>query len=291
MKYGIYYAYWAKEWGADYKPYVEKVKRLGFDILEISCAGLKDMAESEIKALKATADACGITLTGGYGPRPSESLCSADPDVVANGFAFWRGTFRVLEQLGIDTVGGGLYAYWPADYTKPLDKAGDWGRAVENMAKLGDIAAEYGITTLGMETLNRHEGYLLNVCKEAVAFCKAVNRKNVKIHLDTYHMLLEEDNLPEAVRLAGPLLGHFHVGENNRRLPGQGHVIDWPALGEALRDIGYTGSVVMEPFVMSGGTVGQDIRVWRNLLDDVSEERLDRDAAESVRFLRNAFEG
>ena len=152
------------------------------------------------------------------------------------------------------------------------------------------MAADYGIDTLGMEVLNRHEGYLINTCKEAVAYCKAVDRKNVKIHLDTYHMLLEEDSLPDAIRQAGARLGHFHVGENNRKLPGQGHIINWNELGAALREIHYHGNVVMEPFVIHGGQVGQDIRIWRDLLDDVSEERLDRDAAESVRFLRGAFE-
>ena len=290
MKYGIYYAYWAKEWGVDYKPFVTKVKKLGFDILEISCAGLKDLPEQEIHDLKAIADDNGIVMTGGYGPKPSESLCSADPAIVANGFAFWKDTFRVLEKLGVDTVGGGLYACWPADYSKPVDKSGDLVRSIENVAKLGDLGADFGMKTLGMEVLNRHEGYLLNTCKEAVAFCKAVDRPNVKVHLDTYHMLLEEDSLPDAIRTAGSRLGHVHVGENNRKVPGQGHVIDWHAVGRALKEVDYAGHVVMEPFVIHGGEVGQDIRIWRDLLDDTSETRLDADAAESVRFLRNVFE-
>lgn len=79
MKYGIYYAYWEKQWGADYLKYVKKVKDQGFDILEISCAGIKDMPKEEIEKLKAYKDELGIELTAGYGPKPTEDISSSDP--------------------------------------------------------------------------------------------------------------------------------------------------------------------------------------------------------------------
>ena len=52
MKYGIYYAYWESEWAADYKYYVEKVARLGFDILEIGVGPIADYSQTEIKELR-----------------------------------------------------------------------------------------------------------------------------------------------------------------------------------------------------------------------------------------------
>ena len=290
MKYGIYYAYWERKWGVDYEPYIEKVAKLGFDILELSCAGLKELSEDAIKRLNDAKERSGILLTGGYGPKASENLASADGAVVKNALRFWEDTFKVLEKLGITSVGGGLYGYWPVDYSKPIDKEGDLERSIKNMRDMADMAASYGIDTLGMEVLNRHEGYLLNTAKECVAYVEAVDKPNVKVMLDTYHMLLEEDSLREAILTAGKHLGHFHVGENNRRLPGQGHITDWNEIGAALREIGYTGNVVMEPFVIKGGEVGRDIRVFRDLLEDTSEARLDADAAESVKFLRGAFE-
>ena len=290
MKYGIYYAYWERKWGVDYEPYIDKVAKLGFDILELSCAGLKDLSEDAIKRLNDAKERSGIHLTGGYGPKASENLASADSAVVKNALKFWEDTFKVLEKLGITSVGGGLYSYWPVDYSKPIDKEGDLERSIKNMREMADMAASYGIDTLGMEVLNRHEGYLLNTAKECVAYVDAVDKPNVKVMLDTYHMLLEEDSLREAILTAGSRLGHFHVGENNRKVPGQGHITDWNEIGAALREIGYTGNVVMEPFVIKGGEVGRDIRVFHNLLEDTSEARLDADAAESVKFLRNVFE-
>lgn len=274
----------------DYHPYIEKAANLGYDILEVSCAGLKDLSRDTLRSLREHAQERGIALTGGYGPTPAQNLSSADPAVVENGFRFWAGTFRALEALGITSVGGGLYGCWPANYFEPFDKEAETARSIQNMRKLADMAADGGITVLGMEVLNRHEGYLLNSAKEAVAYCRAVDKPNVKIHLDTYHMLLEEDSLPEAIHTAGALLGHFHVGENNRKLPGQGHIIDWDGIGRALRDIRYDGAVVAEPFVLHGGEVGRDVRLWRDLFPGITEEALDRDAAESVQFLRREFQ-
>lgn len=288
MKYGIYYAYWERQWGADYRKYVEKMKRLGFDILEISCAGLKDVPKEQILALKDCAQENQIELTGGYGPKASENIASADPQIVEHAFRFWADTFPVLNQLGIRLVGGGLYSYWPADYSGTVDKEGDLQRSIINMKKLAAMAAEYDIT-LGMEVLNRHEGYLINSAKECVDYVDAVGADNVKVMLDTYHMNMEEDDFAEAILTAGKKLGHFHVGENNRKLPGQGHMIPWEKIGKALAEVGYDGPVVMEPFVIHGGEVGRDIRIWRDLKTDCSEEILDQEAAESVRYLRAVF--
>ena len=289
MQYGIYYSYWAKEWGADYRPFVKRAADLGFDVLEISCAGLKDMRPEDVTALRQVADDNGIRLSGGYGPQAGENIASADPAVAANGLAFWRDTFPVLQKLGITSVGGGLYSYWPVDYSSAPDKAADWERSVTNMRTMADMAQDYGIN-LGMETLNRHEGYLINTSAECVEYVRQVDKPNVKVMLDTYHMNMEENDFCEAIRTAGSLLGHLHVGENNRRVPGQGHMIPWKAIGDTLADIGYDGLVVMEPFVIHGGQVGQDIRIWRDLLSDTSDEALDRDAKQSLQFLHNTFD-
>lgn len=288
MKYGIYYAYWEKQWGGEYLPYVEKASGLGFDILEISCASLPDMGDRQIDELRAAKEHCGITLTGGYGPRADENISSDDPAVVARGLDFWAKTFRVLERLGIGIVGGGLYSYWPVDYSKKVDKKADLARSVAGVKKMAAMAADCGVT-LCMEVLNRFEGYLLNTAEEGVEFVKAVDCPNVRLMLDTFHMNIEEDSIGGAIRRAGKYLGHFHTGECNRRVPGQGRV-PWHEIGCALRDIGYDGAVVMEPFVLMGGQVGQDIKVWRDLSGGASAVKLDRDAMDALHFTKYVFE-
>lgn len=289
MKYGIYFAYWEKEWNADQKSYISKVKKLGFDILEISCAMLKNISREELVEMRDMARAEGVTLTAGYGPGPSENLASSDEAVVKNAVAFYTDILKKLEILDIHTLGGGIYSYWPVDYTKPIDKEGDWKRSVKNVRTVGKIAQECGVDYC-LEVLNRFEGYLLNTCAECRQFVEEVDVPAVKIMLDTFHMNIEEDSMTEAILLAGDRLGHFHVGENNRRLPGKGN-LPWYQIGSALRAIGYDKNVVMEPFVKSGGKVGSDIKIWRDLSIGAATEQLDRDAAASVAFLRNVFSG
>ncbi|MDO4302358.1 MAG: sugar phosphate isomerase/epimerase family protein [Bacillota bacterium] len=289
MKYGIYFAYWEKEWNADQKKYISKVKDLGFDILEISCAMLKNISREELLEMKRMAQDAGVILTAGYGPGADENLASADEAVTKNAIAFFTDILKKLEILDIHTLGGGIYSYWPVDYSKPIDKAGDWERSVKNVRTVGRIAGECGVDYC-LEVLNRFEGYLLNTCEECRRFVEQVDVPAVKIMLDTFHMNIEEDSMVEAILLAGDKLGHFHVGENNRRLPGKGGM-PWYEIGSALRTIGYDKNVVMEPFVRSGGGVGSDIKIWRDLSKGATEEMLDEDAAGAVAYLRNVFAG
>ena len=160
---------------------------------------------------------------------------------------------------------------------------------MKNVRTVGKIAGECGVDYC-LEVLNRFEGYLLNTCAECKAFVEQVDVPAVKIMLDTFHMNIEEDSMVEAILLAGDRLGHFHVGENNRRLPGKGGM-PWYEIGSALRAIGYDKNIVMEPFVRNGGGVGSDIKVWRDLSKGATDEMLDQDAAASVAFLKYVFSG
>lgn len=288
MKYGIYYAYWEKEWGGQFVPYVEKCKRLGFDVLEVACGAFHLEDDRFFRELRAAADANGMILTGGYGPRPEHNLASKDEAAVEKAFGFYADIFRKMEIAGIDRIGGALYSYWPVDFSAPMDKAGDTARSITRMQRLADMAADHGIM-LCMESLNRFEGYMINEAYEAIEYVKAVDRPNVKVMLDTFHMNIEEDSLTEAIRQAGALLGHFHVGEANRRCPRPGGRFDWAEIGRALKQINYSGYVVMEPFVTMGGQVGKDISIWRDLSHGATEEQLDQDAAASVAYLRKVM--
>ncbi|MDR1157793.1 MAG: sugar phosphate isomerase/epimerase [Oscillospiraceae bacterium] len=287
MQYGIYYAYWAKRWDGDFISYVEKVKRLGFDILEVACGAFDRMPLSYFQELRQAAQTAGLRLTGGYGPRPTHNIASPNPAVVKNAFAFYRDIFPKMQAAGIDSLGGALYSFWPVDYGVTPDKAGDLARSTDNMRCLADLAAAHGIS-LYMEVLNRFEGYLLNETKEAAAYVDAVGRDNVGVMLDTFHMNIEEDSLTDAIRLAGRRLGELHIGEANRRPPRPGRM-PWGDIGAALHEIGFDGKVVMEPFVTAGGEVGRDIRLWRDLSDGADEAELDREAARSVAFIRSLF--
>ena len=181
-----------------------------------------------------------------------------------------------------------MYSYWPVDFSKPVHKEDDWKYSVEGMKKLSELAKPYQIT-LNLEVLNRFENPILNTAEEGVQFVTEVDRDNVKVMLDTFHMNIEETSISAAIRTAGNLLGHFHTGECNRMVPGQGRM-PWREIAEALHEIQYDGSVVMEPFVRRGGQIEKDIHIWRNMKTDISEEILDRDARNALLFEKYLFE-
>ena len=294
MQHGIYYAYWEREWRGDYKRYIRKVADLGFDILEIAAGPLPDYTDEELLDLRKCAENHGIRLTVGYGPKPENNIASADPKVREHALEFYKDLFWRMERIGATLIGGAIYSCWPIDYDKPVDKKGDWERGIEGIAKLGRIGLDYGIETIGMEVLNRFENHVLNTSKEGTEFVKSVHKlepkaTNVKVMLDTFHMNIEEQSIGNAIRTAGRLLGHFHTGECNRMVPGQGRT-PWREIRDALREIDYDGAVVMEPFVIPGGSVGKDIRVWRNIVEDTAEEALDADVKEALRFQRYMLE-
>lgn len=283
MKHGIYYAYWEKEWAASYEYYVDKAARLGFDILEIGATPLPEYTKDQIQSLRKCAESNGICLTAGYGPCYEHNMGAAEPEVVKGAAEWYKRLFDVMAQLDIHLIGGALYSYWPVNFDT-ANKTEDWKRSVEGMQALAPIARQYGIT-LGMEVLNRFENHILNTAEEGVAFVKEVGEENVKVMLDTFHMNIEETSIADAIRTAGSLLGHFHTGECNRMVPGKGRT-PWREIGEALRDIRYDGTVVMEPFVNMGGQVGKDIHVWRDISHGATEAQLDQDAHDAVVFQR-----
>ncbi|MCZ7470214.1 sugar phosphate isomerase/epimerase [Agrobacterium sp. O3.4] len=289
MKHGIYYSYWEHEWSAKFGPYIEKVAKLGFDIIEVAAHHINEYSDAELAAIKQSAKDNGIILTAGIGPSKSKNLSSENAAVRAAGKAFFERTLTNVAKLDIRTIGGALHSYWPIDYSQPVDKPGDYARGVEGIHGIADFANDLGIN-LCIEVLNRFENHVLNTAAEGVAFVKDVGKNNVKVMLDTFHMNIEEDSFGEAIRTAGPLLGHFHTGESNRRVPGKGRM-PWQEIGLALRDINYTGAVVMEPFVKTGGTIGSDIKVWRDLSNGADVARMDEDARNSLAFSRFVLGG
>ena len=181
-------------------------------------------------------------------------------------------------------ISGVSYAGWGVPDIVDIDKERLTQNSVESMRKLAKIAEEFDIV-YGVEAVNRFEGVVLNTAKEAVDYVNAVGSKNVGVLLDTYHMNIEEFSIGGAIREAKDKLVGIHVGENNRSVPGRGH-LDWDEIFEALKDVEFKGRIVAEPFVVRGGEVGRDIYVWRDLVDCTDEESLDREALFMLEFER-----
>ncbi|OGO04370.1 MAG: hypothetical protein A2Y73_02440 [Chloroflexi bacterium RBG_13_56_8] len=287
MKHGIFVAYWNKRESSQY--YIDKIARLGFDSVELGSNALLNLnTKEELADLKAYAADKGVGITIGAGLSRDSSLSSPDPAVRERGKAIMTELMEKMNLADVRVAGGaGVPTYWPMDYSQPVDKVGDRGRSIESMRELAKVAEDNGVL-LCAEVVNRFESHILNTAEEALAYVKEIGSPKVKILLDTFHMNIEEDSIPAAIRLAGDYLGHLHTGESNRKLPGSGH-LPWREICEAVVDIGYDDGIVMEPFVISTEHSYRGIRLFRDLSGNADEAKLDRDAAESLIFFRHVL--
>ena len=135
------------------------------------------------------------------------------------------------------------------------------------MRDVAKAAEDLGVN-LGIEVVNRFESSSANTCEEGLRIAEFVNSPFVGVHLDTFHMNIEEADIGSAIRLAGQSLIHFHACENNRALPGQAH-IDWIEVFAALNTIGYSGPIVMESLPGPYGSLPERLNIWRKLCGDV----------------------
>ena len=275
-KFGIFMNFWENDWDADHLKYIKKASQIGFDVLEFQAQPLLEMTDEKIKEIKKAADDCGIELTYSLGLDKKYDISSSDESVRLGGIEYLK---RIMEKVSMQDgkiISGVSYAGWGVPMTPEIDKKNLTENSLKSMTELARTAADYGIT-YAVEAVNRFEGVVLNTAEEAVNYVKALDCENVGILLDTYHMNIEEFSFRDAILAAGKYLVGFHTGENNRSAPGRGH-LDWDEIFKALADINYTGRIVCEPFVMSGGQVGKDIYVWRDLVNDRSEKALDAEA-------------
>jgi D-psicose/D-tagatose/L-ribulose 3-epimerase len=129
-------------------------------------------------------------------------------------------------------------------------------------------AAEWDMT-LGLEICNRYETNVINTAADALRLADDIGADNVTIHLDTYHMNIEEGSIATPVHLVGERLGYVHVGENHRGYLGEGQ-IDFDTFFAALADVDYTGPITFESFssAVVSPTLSVDLAIWRNLWDD-----------------------
>ncbi len=282
-KIGIFMNFWENKWEADHLKYIKKAAEIGYDVLEFQAQALLNMSDERMGELKNAADECGIELTYSLGLDPKYDISSLDENVRKAGINYLTEIVKKIGKMDGKLLSGVSYAGWGVP--EKIDKAAAFEYSVNGIKTVSKIAEEFGIV-YGIEAVNRFEGIILNTAKEAVDYVKAVDRPNVGVLLDTYHMNIEESNIGDAIRLAGDYLVAFHVGENNRTCPGRGH-LDWDEIFGALATVGYKGRLVAEPFVVSGDEVGNAIYVWRDLIENKSEQYRDKEAKYMLDFMRN----
>jgi D-psicose/D-tagatose/L-ribulose 3-epimerase len=183
---------------------------------------------------------------------------------------------RATAAIGASSLSGVIYS----QHVKSLPSRPGrrlWELSAEGLRPVARLAAEHGIR-VGLEPVNRYESCLVNTCAQALELKQMIGADNVGVHLDTYHMNIEEKSFYEATRLAGAHLLHYHLCENDRGVPGTG-LVDWDGIFRALAEIGYQGNAALESFVDC--TDNMNTWVWRQLAPD--GEALLREGVDFVR--------
>lgn len=169
-----------------------------------------------------------------------------------------------------------------ADAVPPDEYRKQWATVVKHLKTLSQYAARAG-KQVCLEPLNRFETDFINTCDQGLKMLRAVNNPALRLHLDTFHMNIEEKDQATAIRKAGKLLGHFHACGSDRGTPGNDH-IDWKPIAEALRSIGYSGDVVIESFTTDVKVIARAAAIWRRM-----EPTRDEIAVKGLKFLKKTL--
>ena len=264
LEFGGHALVWAGDWSpAGARAAISGAARAGYDYVEVALLDPWSVDTAMTKDLLAE---YGVRAHASLGLSFETDVTSTNPAVVAKGDELLRKATDVLHELGGTELCGVLYSAL-GKYPGPASKESR-ANSVSAMQRLGDYAADKGIT-VSLEVVNRYETNIMNTGLEGLAFLDEVNRSNVLLHLDTYHMNIEEDGMEKSVLAAGDRLGFVHIGESHRGYLGTGNV-DFDTFFAALKKIKYQGPITFESFssAVVDKALSNALCVWRNLWSD-----------------------
>jgi D-psicose/D-tagatose/L-ribulose 3-epimerase len=258
VKLGIHAMAWTPHWSNESLPLIDRVAELGLDFIEIPLMGIEDIDPG---AIYERVDSAGIEVVTSSVLSESTDVTSEDPDIRAEGVAYLKRCIDVTTEMGAPQFSGVIYA-WHGKRPKERPGEQEWEWSASCLREVAEHAANAGVT-IGVEPVNRYESPLINTCEQAMRLAGMVG-PNMKVHLDTYHMNIEEKSWSDPVLLAAGRLCHFHLCENDRGIPGTG-LVGWHDLFEALGEIHYNGYAGLESFVEVSGDMVSGTCVWRDL--------------------------
>lgn len=261
MKYGMNLLLWTGELNDDLLPILEKLKKYGYDGVELPLFNL----DLDYAAWGKRLDDIGLARTAVTVRNVEDNPISPDSQVRAKGVELNKKTLDCCAAVGAVTLVGPYHS--ALGYFSGAGPTSDeWKWGVESMRATAEHAGEVKVK-LGVEPLNRFECYLLNAHADAARFAREVNHPACGIMYDTFHSNIEEKSIPKTLREIQDVLCHVHISENDRSTPGQGNV-RWKKNFEALAEIGYEGWLVIEAFGLALPELAAATRIWRRMFDD-----------------------
>jgi D-psicose/D-tagatose/L-ribulose 3-epimerase len=228
-----------------------------------------------------------VIADAGLEPRlgmalPASADISSEDDATAKaGEAMVRRCLDMAAEIGAPAISGITYAAF-GNYAAPPREA-QREQVAAALSRLDRHAASLGLK-LGLEPVNRYESNMVNSLDQAADMIRMAGGSNLFIHMDTFHMNIEEADIASAIARNAAYLGYAHVADNHRGEVGAG-TFDWNTYFRSLAAAGYSGDFTIESFsskMLGAGLVG-GVSLWRQGWDDAEAV-----AKRSYDFLRSA---
>lgn len=266
IRLGMHSSLWTASWTREAaEALIPEAAKYGLDVIEIALLAPERIdVDHSVKLFKR------------HGVAPSGSLCLAMEDNAAlhprRAEKFLLRALETAHALGCDFLGGVTYSTlgWRSGLAPTEAELANIAKALKPVARR---AAGYGMV-LGIEPCNRYETHLLNTAKQSLAMIERIGEPNVTVHLDTYHMNIEEKGIGNGIIAAGRRCRYIHLSESDRGVPGTG-TVDWDDCFAALKKSGFAGDLVVESFVELPPEIAAALSVWRAVAKD-RYEVLDR---------------
>jgi len=281
IQFGVSSFIWVSPFSTDSFDLIYKVKRMGYDILEVAVEQKEIIDWGKLKEIAHDLD-LKITISGAFGT--DRDISSEHASIRENGFNYIVDCIKLAEQMESPIFTGPVYsAVGKTRLVSEEQKKQERNWCIENLQKVGQIAADHGVV-IGVEPLNRFETDMINTADQAISLVKEIDHAHIKISLDTFHCNIEEKNIPNTIRKIGKdLLCHVQGNESDRGTPGTGH-LDWKGIKEALTEINYGGAVVLETFGAPSKELAKAACIWRPLANSADEL-----AQEGLNFYKSLF--
>ena len=259
MKFAVNALIWTTEFDRRSFSLLPRLRAQGFDGFEVPVFEPAKLQAGSIRRALAENDLeCTVCAILPNGMNPT----SEDAEIRRQTRQHLADTIKLAADLGSNLMAGPVYS--PIGYLPGRRRTSDeWQWAVECFQSLGEILQSHQID-LALEPLNRFETYFLNTAADAIMFCEAINDSSIGVLLDTFHTNIEEKDVAAAFRTTGKRLKHVHACENDRGVPGTGHV-DFVGIAAALKEIRYEGWITIESFGYSHKELAAAAAIWRDL--------------------------
>ncbi len=278
MKFGVNTLIWSTGFDRSNFPLLPILKEAGFDGIEVPLFRPADFSASNVRnAVEANGLECNVCTV----LPESLSLISEDANVRRKASLYLQDIIKAAAETGAGIVAGPIYS--PVGYLPGRRRTADeWKWAVEGLQSLGGTLAANNVV-MAIEPLNRFETYFLNTAHDAARLAEEIGDPNIGILFDTFHANIEEKDIAAGYRTVGKHLKHVHTCENDRGIPGTGHV-EWREVFQALRDLKYDGWLTIESFGFALEGLSAAAAIWRDI-----EVTPDSIALEGVKFLKKNF--